>query len=69
AESLKKQGFTSLMVQVLKENPARLFYEKLGATPIASKMVSIGNQELEEISYQWSSIDSLLKKALFYEKG
>ncbi|MGA9172637.1 MAG: GNAT family N-acetyltransferase, partial [Thermoactinomyces sp.] len=32
AESLKKQGFTSLMVQVLKENPARRFYEKLGAT-------------------------------------
>ncbi|MBH8602627.1 GNAT family N-acetyltransferase [Thermoactinomyces sp. CICC 10522] len=63
AESLQKQGCNSLVVYVIKDNPARRFYEKLGAIPVNSETSWIGDQEVEEIRYEWVSLDSLLKKA------
>jgi hypothetical protein len=44
-------------VRVLTANPARLFYERLGARSLGIDTVSIGGQELEETVYGWSNID------------
>ena len=57
ARSLIDAGGQGMLVRVLSANPARLFYERLGARSLGIDTVSIGGQELEETVYGWSSID------------
>jgi ribosomal protein S18 acetylase RimI-like enzyme len=57
ARSLLDTGFRGMLVRVLSANPARLFYERLGAKSLGIDSVSIGGQELEETVYGWSNID------------
>jgi hypothetical protein len=46
-----------MLVRVLSANPARLFYERLGARSLGIDSVMIGGQEIEETVYGWSNID------------
>jgi ribosomal protein S18 acetylase RimI-like enzyme len=57
ARSLIEIGYQGMLVRVLTANPARLFYERLGARSLGIDTVSIGGQELEETVYGWSNID------------
>jgi ribosomal protein S18 acetylase RimI-like enzyme len=57
ARSLIDAGYRGMLVRVLSANPARLFYERLGARPLGVDTVSVGGQELEETVYGWSNID------------
>ncbi|MCI4372149.1 MAG: GNAT family N-acetyltransferase [Thermoplasmata archaeon] len=57
ARSLIASGFQGMIVRVLSANPARIFYERLGARALGIDTVSIGGQELEETVYGWSNID------------
>jgi ribosomal protein S18 acetylase RimI-like enzyme len=57
ARSLIEAGFHGMLVRVLSANPARLFYERLGARSLGVDTVAIGGQELEETVYGWSNID------------
>ncbi|MDQ2833926.1 MAG: GNAT family N-acetyltransferase [Acidobacteriota bacterium] len=56
AKSLRVQGFQSLAVWVLAENPSCGFYEHLGGTRISRKTLRIGDSDLPEIAYAWSDI-------------
>lgn len=49
----KTQNMLTICVWVLKDNPSRTFYEAIGGTCKASKLVTIGNQHLEEWLYVW----------------
>jgi len=49
----KTQNMQTLYVWVLKDNPSRMFYEVMGGTYKASKLVPIGNQHLEVWLYVW----------------
>ncbi|MGA8275166.1 MAG: GNAT family N-acetyltransferase [Thermoplasmata archaeon] len=57
ARSLIEAGFQGMLVRVLSANPARLFYERLGARSLGIDSVTIGDQELEETVYGWSNIE------------
>jgi len=57
ARSLLDSGYRGMLVRVLSANPARLFYERLGAKSLGTDTVNIGGQELEETVYGWSNID------------
>jgi GNAT superfamily N-acetyltransferase len=57
ARSLLAAGYQGLLVRVLSGNPARLFYEHLGARPLGIDLVSLGGEELEETVYGWSNPD------------
>jgi ribosomal protein S18 acetylase RimI-like enzyme len=57
ARSLLDAGYQGLLVRVLSANPARLFYERLGARPLGTDTVNIGGQDLEETVYGWSNPD------------
>ncbi len=46
-------GFQRILVRVLSANPARHFYERLGAYPIGTTTVEIGGAQLEESLYGW----------------
>ena len=46
-------GFERVLVRVLTANPARRFYERLGAYPIGTTQVEVGGALLEESLYGW----------------
>jgi ribosomal protein S18 acetylase RimI-like enzyme len=51
--TLLDRGFERVLVRVLRENPARHFYERLGAYSIGTTTVTVGDAELEESLYGW----------------
>ncbi|MHB1682854.1 MAG: GNAT family N-acetyltransferase [Bacilli bacterium] len=53
AHGLAAQGFQSMLVWVLAQNPSRYFYERLGGVHIRSKQAEIGSQSLPELAYGW----------------
>lgn len=59
AQNLKEQGFTSMLVWVLEQNPAKKFYESLGGQPIDESMIEIGGEDFKEIAYYWDIIEAL----------
>ncbi|MGD0097665.1 MAG: GNAT family N-acetyltransferase [Terracidiphilus sp.] len=59
AASLLAKGFTSMIVWVLEQNPAVLFYERLGAQRVASKQVEIGGASLREIALGWRDLKQI----------
>lgn len=62
AERLSHQGYETMLVWVLAKNSSRAFYEKLGGTLIKSKLVEIGQVELEEVAYGWQNLGPLLER-------
>jgi ribosomal protein S18 acetylase RimI-like enzyme len=63
AQSLRNDGFVRTVVWVLAENPARGFYEHLGAKQFANKRIQIGNADLLEVAYGWHDIQTLAASA------
>jgi GNAT superfamily N-acetyltransferase len=61
ATDLEKAGMRSMIVWVLKDNPACEFYRRLGGKPAASKMTIIGGTTLEEAAFGWSDVGPLLR--------
>ena len=59
AEELMERGFRSMALWVLERNPARNFYEKMGARFAASKVIEIGGARLMEVAYIWGDLRSL----------
>ena len=53
------QGWQSMLLWVLEDNPSRGFYEALGGVRIKRETVAIGGTELVEIAYGWSDIAPL----------
>lgn len=58
ARWLREQNYQSMLVWVLKDNPACKFYQALGGAELESKTVEIGFPLLR-VSYGWSDIGSL----------
>lgn len=50
----------SMMVWVLKENPSRIFYKKLGGKFITEQPLEIGRETYIEIAYGWENIEVIL---------
>ncbi|MDH2899383.1 MAG: GNAT family N-acetyltransferase [archaeon] len=61
ARRLIKDGFDSMLVWVLADNPSRAFYELLGGKQIRNKSIAIGGAELEEVAYGWLQVDEILR--------
>lgn len=55
-ESLLRHGITTMTVVVLAENPARHFYESLGAQMLREQEDEIGGRRLKELVYGWQDI-------------
>ncbi len=62
AEHLQTIGCGSVMVWVLRENPARWFYEALGGMVSAEEPIAIAGQSLLQVAYGWPSIESLIDR-------
>jgi GNAT superfamily N-acetyltransferase len=62
ASALTERGFRRMVVWVLERNPARTFYEKMGAHLAASKVIEIGGVKLMEVAYVWPALGALIAK-------
>jgi L-amino acid N-acyltransferase YncA len=62
AASLLNQGFKSMIVWVLYQNPAKDFYIHTGAHFLASKNMEIAGTTLAEGAYGWSDLNSLAER-------
>ena len=54
---LYDDGFRSMYVWVLSENPAVNFYKRLGGNFLTTKAIEIGGFPLEETAFGWRSLD------------
>jgi ribosomal protein S18 acetylase RimI-like enzyme len=61
AHSLAEAGAVSLMLWVLKQNPARALYERLGGQPLGRRPITLdeGDVMAEEVAYGWEDIRRL----------
>lgn len=62
AIALKKAGFRSLLVRVLRNNPSCHFYEALGGIRIGEEKIEIGGALHEEWVYGWPELNVLCDK-------
>jgi L-amino acid N-acyltransferase YncA len=62
ATSLRNQGFRSMAVWVLEQNPAKHFYTRTGAQPLMSKEIEIGGATLTEVAYGWPDLKLLQRR-------
>jgi ribosomal protein S18 acetylase RimI-like enzyme len=53
-------GRHSVIVWVLRDNPARFFYERLGARQVSRKSLAVGGMAIEAIAYGWRDLPAFL---------
>lgn len=56
AQELLGQGVRSALVWVLRDNPSRFFYERLGGTLLAEQPINFAGSRLCELAYGWSDL-------------
>jgi L-amino acid N-acyltransferase YncA len=61
ARRLLASGHRSMMVWVLRDNPSRGFYERMGGRYLGSQPVAIGEEELTEWAYGWPDLTPLAR--------
>jgi hypothetical protein len=61
AANLAALGCGSAMVWVLRDNPARWFYARLGGVSAAEGTVRVGGSPVVQTAYGWSPIDRLVQ--------
>lgn len=61
-DELKAHGIQHVMVKVLKENPAKIFYQRLGAKYVDVTCFEISHSILAEEVYGWENAPFNIKK-------
>lgn len=56
---LSEQGCRSAFLWVLRDNPARWFYARLGGRPAAEGTIQVGGAPVAQTAYVWDPIDRL----------
>lgn len=60
AAHLAAVGCRSAMLWVLKDNPTRWFYQRLGGRPAAREIIRFAGQVMEQLAFVWDPIETLL---------
>ena len=60
AAHLVEIGCKSAFVWVLRDNPSRWFYQRLGGKPIAEATTQIAGQKIAQTAFVWDPIQQLL---------
>jgi GNAT superfamily N-acetyltransferase len=61
ASHLSGAGCRSVFVWVLRANPSRWFYERLGGRPVAESTIEVAGVPLVQTAYRWDPIDKLVQ--------
>ncbi len=59
AGHLVSAGCRSAFLWVLRDNPSRWFYARLGGKPVAEATVRVGGEPVIQTAYSWSPIERL----------
>ena len=57
---LHDHGCASVFLWVLRDNPSRWFYERLGGRPAATAHAAVAGQRVPQVAYVWDPIGRLL---------
>ena len=60
AAHLADIGCKSGFVWVLRENPSRWFYQRLGGKPVAEALIQFGGAKVPQTAFVWDPIEQLL---------
>ena len=60
-EGLGRLGIHSMLIWVLRDNPACQFYAALGGHPVREQALEIGGKPLIEVAYGWRNTTQLKK--------
>lgn len=52
--------YGSALVWVVRANPARYFYERLGGTQVMHRPIPLGGQQVEAVAYGWRDLAAVL---------
>ncbi len=66
---LKTGGPNEALVWVLSDNPARFFYEAMGARRAAERQERFAGARLEEAAYAWSDLAAWLAERGGEDRG
>ncbi len=61
AMQLAGVGCRTACVWVLKDNPSRWFYQRLGGRPVAEAMIRVGGEPVAQVAFVWDPIERLLQ--------
>lgn len=62
-ERLVAQGAASALIWVLRDNPSRYFYRRLGGREIRQKNFVVGGKRIEAAGYAWGDLPRYLETA------
>lgn len=62
AGALAEAGHRSVFLWVLRENPSRWFYQRLGGRPVAETAVRVGGAQVSQVAFLWDPIERLLEE-------
>jgi ribosomal protein S18 acetylase RimI-like enzyme len=57
---LVDQGCGSAIIWVLRDNPGRFFYQRLGGREVQRKLFAVGGKKVEASGYAWRDLPSFL---------
>jgi ribosomal protein S18 acetylase RimI-like enzyme len=58
---LLSRRLPTALVWVLRDNPARFFYERLGGRLVATKPIRVGGAEVAAVAYGWTDLAGVLE--------
>ena len=61
AAHLAAAGCRSVFLWVLRDNPSRWFYARLGGSPKAEGVINVGGSPVMQTAYVWAPIDKLAR--------
>jgi ribosomal protein S18 acetylase RimI-like enzyme len=59
-QRLVDTGHATALVWVVRANPARYFYERLGGQQIMHRPIPVGGQQVEAVAYGWRDLGAVL---------
>lgn len=62
-ERLVAQGCASAIIWVLRDNPGRFFYRRLGGREVRHKSFVVGGKQIEAAGYTWPDLPRYLEAA------
>ncbi len=59
---LLQLGHRSALLWVIKANPSRFFYERLGGRTAMYRSITVGGAPVDAVGYGWADLDAQLKR-------
>jgi ribosomal protein S18 acetylase RimI-like enzyme len=68
-QRLVTTGHATALVWVVRANPGRFFYERLGGQQIMHRKIPVGGQPVEAVAYGWRDLSEVLARTAKSDDG